>query len=243
MADGLIVESQGEIVVVTVERGDGNMFTGEMIDELVGVVELASTEPDRRLVRLRSIGRNFCTGREREGQTPDELRAEAARIVRANEALKNSPLIVLAEVQGDAAGFGAGLVAASDVAIASEHAAISFPEILAGLAPTIVIGWASFLIPYKRAFEMVATGRRMSASDALRHGLVTEVVPADQLTPRADEVATDLMSKPSSGLREIKRFFAQVRSLDPVSAAHASIDPLVLASLRLASQAPPGTTR
>jgi enoyl-CoA hydratase/carnithine racemase len=204
-----------------------------MIDRLIGAIHDAAADNTMRFVRIRARGPNFCLGREREGRAPDELRREAARIVRLNETLRSTPLVCVAEVQGDAAGFGAGLVAATDIAIAAQDAALSFPEILAGLAPTIVIGWLAFAMPHKRAFRMVSTGERMPAAEAVRWGLLSESLPPEQLADRVDEALDGLRDKHAEGLRDIKRFFAQARGLDPVTAATASVDPLVVASLRL----------
>lgn len=233
MSEGLEIERDGATLVATVERGDQNSFSGEMIDALADAVDEASRDDACRFVRLRARGDVFCLARDRQGSAPDELRAEAARIVRVNETLQATPLVVVAEVNGDAAGFGCGLVAASDVAVASEGARFWFPEIRMGLAPTVVISWASKLLPRKRAFDMVVTGEPIDAETAAAAGLVTEVVPPDRLASRVDERIAAMEALHPGGVREIKRFFAHVRSMDPAAAARSSVDPLVLGSLRL----------
>ncbi len=237
MLKELDIEKDNDVLTVTIVRGEQNLFSGAMMEQLVDALAHASTDKALRFMRLRSNGPNFCLGREREGRTLDELRAEAERIVRVNDALRSSPLVSVAEVRGEAAGFGAGLVAATDIAIASHDTTMSFPEILAGVPPTIVISWLAFSLPYKVAFEIVATGRKVSSGEAVKWGLLTEVVPPHEVTGRVDKVLNDLRSRNTDGLRDIKRFFGQVRALDPVSAARASIDPLALASLRLVRQA------
>jgi enoyl-CoA hydratase/carnithine racemase len=230
---GLSIERDADVLVVTADRGRDNLFTGAMIEQLIEAIEDGERDRDLRFVRLRHEGPNFCLGREREGRSVDEIREEAARIVRANESLRNSPLVSVAEVRGAAAGFGAGLVAAADVAVASEDATISFPEIFGGLAPTIVIGWLAFAVPYKRAFEAVSTGRELRAEEALRWGLLTEAVPRERVASRVDDALAHLRRRHAEGLRDIKRGFAQARGMDQVSAARASIDPLVMSALRL----------
>jgi methylglutaconyl-CoA hydratase len=231
VSNELSIERNTDVLLVRWDRGDGNVFTGGMIQEFVAALEDAARDPALRFVRLSPVGPNFCMGREREARAAGEIREEASRIVRANEALKSSPLVSVAELRGAAAGYGAGLVAGVDVAIASDDATISFPEILGGLAPTVVISWLAFAVPYKRAFEVVATGRRLPAKEALKWGLLTEMVPRERVTSRADEVIAELRQRHAMGLRDIKSFFSQVRRLDPVSAAHASVDALVIAAL------------
>jgi len=231
--EGLEIERHGPTLVATVERGDQNSFSGEMIDALADAIDGAAADGASRFVRLRARGPVFCLGRDRQGTTPEELRAEAGRIVRINETLRTTPLVTIAEVRGDAAGFGCGIVAACDVAVASETARFWFPEISMGLAPTVVISWASKLLPAKRAFDMVVTGQPIDAATAATVGLVTEAVPGDRLAARVDERIASMEALDPAAVREIKRFFVHVRTMDAPSAARASIEPLVLGSLRL----------
>ena len=210
-----------------------DVFTSAMIRELTEAVDRAETTDALRFVRIRARGDVFCVGRERGGRTAQELRREAAEIVGLNEALRTSPLTIVAEVNGDAAGFGAGIVAASDIAVAALEARLWFPEILAGLAPTVVISWLARAIPYKTAFDMVATGEAIAAEEAVRLGLVTEAVPRDELEPAVDAQIDKLADTDPVALREIKQFFAETRTMSPAAAATASIDALTISALRL----------
>jgi methylglutaconyl-CoA hydratase len=230
--EGLQFDRDGDSLIVTIDRGDENHFTGPMTQGVIDAVATAEAE-DLRFIRLRAEGSVFCTGRERVARTPIELRAEAARIVRANESFRNSALTVLAEVQGDAAGFGTGLVAGADIAVASEDARFWWPEIVGGLAPTIVISWLAKLIPYKIAFDLVTGGRPIDARRAQELGLVTDVVPRDEVVARADERIKLLSEMSSEAIREIKQFFIRIRSLDPATAALTSVEALALSAARL----------
>ncbi|HSJ51386.1 MAG TPA: enoyl-CoA hydratase/isomerase family protein [Actinomycetota bacterium] len=231
--EGLEIERRDAALVATVERGDQNSFSGEMIDALADAVVDASTDSTCRFVRLRARGPVFCVARDRQGSTPDELRAEATRIVRINQTLATTPLVVVAEVSGDAAGFGFGLVAASDVAVASEAARFWFPEMSMGLPPTVVMSWASKALPHKRVFDMVVTREPIDAATALAFGLLTEVVPPNRVTERTEERIAAMEALPTSALRDVKRFLVQVRGMDGAAAALASVDSLVMGSLRL----------
>jgi methylglutaconyl-CoA hydratase len=232
-ADALTVERRDATLLVTVDHGEENLFSVAMMTELSEEIRAAAAEPALRFVRLRSEGEVFCLGREgASGEATPPARAVqavAAAIVELNERLQTTPLIVVAEVQGDAAGFGAGLVGNADVAVAASGARFSFPEILAGYAPTIVIGWLARTIPRKRAFDMVATGAWVDAKTALRDGLITEVVPADRLEARVDERIGELAALDADALRDAKGFLSRTRGMDPASAAAASIDSLALA--------------
>ena len=234
--DGLAIERREHTLVATVERGEGNRFTPAMIADLGDALERATRDPGLRFLRLRARGPAFCLGREAPGDggrlSPGAVRAVAASIVKLNELCQTGPLVVLAEVQGDAAGFGAGLVGNADVAVAAASAQLAFPEIRAGYAPSVVLSWLPRIVPRKRAFDMVATGRWVDAERAARDGLLTEVVPENRLEARVDERIAELAALPAAALRDVKAFFASTRGMDPAAAAAAAVDALVVGVLR-----------
>jgi enoyl-CoA hydratase/carnithine racemase len=233
MAAGLAIEQRSSALVATVDHGEENRFSAAMIDGLSDAVRGAAGDSELRFVRLRARGDAFCLGREgasREGAPPPRaVQALAGSIVGLNELLQTTPLVVIAEVQGDAAGFGAGVVASADVAVAAEGARLRAPEILAGYAPTVVIGWLARTVPRKRAFEIVTTGAWVDAEAALRDGLFTEVVPRDRLEARVDARIEALAALDAAALRDVKTFLTRVRGMGPASAAAASIDALAVA--------------
>jgi methylglutaconyl-CoA hydratase len=238
MGDELRIERRGHTLLATADAGEQNTYSPAMIEQLAVAISDAAADPAMRFVRLSARGRAFCLGRGAPQATgdgkpsPDAIRGLAGAIVRLNELLQTTPLVVIAEVQGDAAGFGVGLVGNADVAVAAEHARFSFPEILGGFAPSIVMSWLPVNVPRKRAFEMVATGAWTDAQTALRDGLLTEVVPADRLEARVDERIEELARMSAPALRDVKTFLARRRAMDPASAAHASVDSLVIGALR-----------
>jgi methylglutaconyl-CoA hydratase len=238
MPDELVIERRGHTLVATANAGEDNIYSPAMIAQLGDAIADAATDPAMRFVRLAARGRAFCLGRGAPPATgdgkpgPDALRALAGAIVRVNELLQTAPLVVVAEVQGDAAGFGDGLVGNADVAVAAEHARFRFPEILSGFAPAIVMSWLPANVPRKRAFEMVATGAWTDAPTALRDGLLTDVVPADRLEAHVDERIENLARMSAPALRDVKTFLARRRAMDAASAAQASVDALVVGALR-----------
>jgi methylglutaconyl-CoA hydratase len=233
MVDGLRLDTAGGTLAVTIDAGEGNLFTREMMDALVDAVREAGRGDDVRFVRLRAEGDAFCMGRAKGGTSPDEMRGMATRIATVNETLRTSPLTVIAEVGGAAAGFGVGMVGASDVAVASERATFAFPEIKAGFAPAVVISWARYMLPPRLLYDMVSTGDAIDAARALEAGIVTEVVPHERLAARVDERIARLEQVDAFALREMKRFLVFTRAMDPATASSASVDALVLSGLRV----------
>jgi enoyl-CoA hydratase/carnithine racemase len=164
--DGLGLETTGATLTATVDAGEGNLFSQEMMDALVDGVTAAGRSEDVRFVRLRAVGDTFCLGRAKGGATPEELRGMAGRIATVNETFRTSPLTVVAEVNGPAAGFGVGMIGASDIAVASSSATFAFPEIKSGFAPAVVISWARFQLPSRLLYDMVSTGEPIDAEAA-----------------------------------------------------------------------------
>lgn len=233
MTEGLRLDTSGPTLTATIDAGEGNLFTRQMMDDLVQAIADAGRTEALRFARLRATGETFCMGRVKGGSTPDELRGMARRIGTVNETIRTSPLTVLAEVNGPAAGFGVGMIGASDIAVAAESATFAFPEIKAGFAPAVVISWARFQLPPRLLYDMVSTGDAIDASTALGAGLVTEVVPDDALSARVDERIARLEAVDQFALREMKRFLIFTRTMDPATAAQASVDTLVFSALRV----------
>ena len=238
MTDGLDIERDGHTLVATADAGEENKYSPAMIAAIGDAITEAARDPEMRFVRLRArgdvvgLGRGAPPSSGNGRPSPDAIRGLAGGIVRVNELLQTTPLVVVAEVQGDAAGFGAGLVGNADVAVAADSARFSFPEILGGFAPSIVMSWLTENVPRKRAFDMVATGALVDAATALRDGLLTDVVPAERLEARVDERIAELASMSAPALRDVKTFLGRRRAMDPASAAHASVDSLVIGALR-----------
>lgn len=231
--EGLKLIQEGHTLTATIDAGEGNLFTREMMDALTDAVDAAGRDDDVRFVRVRAEGDAFCMGRTKGGATPDELRGMALRIARVNESFRTSPLTVIAEVNGPAAGFGVGMVGASDIAVAAENATFAFPEIKAGFAPAVVISWARYMLPQRLLFDMVSTGDAIDARRALDAGLLTEVVETEALSSRVEERIARLAAIDAFALREMKRFLVFTRAMDPATASKASVDTLVFSGLRV----------
>jgi methylglutaconyl-CoA hydratase len=140
-------------------------------------------------------------------------------------------------VQGDAAGFGVGVVASCDVSVAVAGARFSFPEVGIGLAPSLVLAWLPRIVGERQAFWLTATGEPVSAARALEFGLLNAVAPdPDALSADVDErIATLRTASPRvhAEIRDMIRAFAR---LTDDAALDASIDRLVVGSLRRGEQ-------
>jgi crotonobetainyl-CoA hydratase len=111
---------------------------------------------------------------------------------------------VIAAVNGLAVGGGMELALAADLILAVEHARFGLPEITAGTLADAATVRLPKRIPYHVAMDMLFTGRWMDAEEAQRWGLINHIVPADQLMPRARELAATLAAGPPLVFAAIK---------------------------------------
>jgi 2-(1,2-epoxy-1,2-dihydrophenyl)acetyl-CoA isomerase len=199
----------GAVLTITLNRPEVlNALNGAMHTELAAALERAA-DPEIRGVVLTGAGRGFCVGQDltefRGGarDVGDRLREQFNRHVLAIRALEKP---VLAAVNGPAAGAGLSLALACDLRIASDGASFVPAFIGVGLVPDTGGTWlARRLLGAARAFEWLTTDRRLAAAEAHQWGLVSEVVPADELAERAAEIAELFATMPTRAVWETKR--------------------------------------
>jgi 2-(1,2-epoxy-1,2-dihydrophenyl)acetyl-CoA isomerase len=204
---------EGAVLTITLNRPDVlNAFNAAMHEALASALEEAADTSVRAVV-LTGAGRGFCVGqdlnefRELQGAIGDRLRSGYHPNVIAIRRLEKP---VLAAVNGAAAGAGLSIACACDLRIASDAASFVPAFINIGLVPDS--GGTSFiahLLGYARAFEWMASGRRLTAAEAHAWGLVSEVVEADSLTTRVGALAAEWAAKPTRGVGMTKRLFSR----------------------------------
>jgi methylglutaconyl-CoA hydratase len=139
---GTVIDRTEDVLTFTLDNAEcGNEVTGAMFDAMLAELRTEAAHPSARVLRVRARGKVFCTGRERAGRDVETIHREAARILEFKRALRTSSLISVAEVQGDAFGFGFGFAIVCDFVLAAEHAALGFPEMRAGLAPSAIMAY------------------------------------------------------------------------------------------------------
>jgi methylglutaconyl-CoA hydratase len=229
---GVRIERSRAALTFTLENPDrGNEITGRMFDAMLAALSDPSSA-DARVLRIRATGPQFCVGRERAGVDEPSIRAEVTRLVALKRAVRESPLISVAEVQGDALGFGFGLAIVSDFTLVADHAKLGFPEMLFGLAPLAIMAYLHEYALPKHVFPMVLLGEPITAARALQIGLVNDVVATGDLPARVDALAAKLLALDAHAARNCKAFFRLARERSFEENAQLAIDGLTLASLR-----------
>lgn len=226
-----IGDCRAGVIEVVLDHPPENLLTMEMCAQFTKL--LRDPPADAHVLRLRAMGAMFCGGRERAGVTAGDLVTESRIVVGLHRAMRQSPLVTVTEVHGDAAGFGVGLIAASDVAIAVADARFSFPEVGMDLAPALVLAWLPGVIGEREAFWLTATAERMTADRAQRLGLVNEVVDGpNELRKAAAARITALRTRNPRIHTDIKSLLRAFDPLDEDRALEASVDRLVVGVLR-----------
>jgi enoyl-CoA hydratase/carnithine racemase len=203
----LSVERDGSVLRITLTRPDRrNAFDAALIAELSqAFIDLGRA----RAVVLAGEGPSFCAGadvdwmRASASLSYDENVADANAMRQMFEAIDRCAAPVVARVQGHALGGGAGLVAASDIAIASPRTVFAFSEVKLGIIPAVISPFALAKIGGGHARRYFVTGERFDAETALRIGLVSEV--ADDLDGAVDRVVGELLGAGPQAARWSKR--------------------------------------
>ena len=187
------------VATVTLNRAEvHNAFNDTVIADLTGVLRRLGDDDKVRAVVLRAEGKSFSAGADlgwmqrMAGYGHAENLADAGALAELMRVLNFLPKPTVARVQGAAFGGGVGLVACCDIAIASDAASFSLSEVRLGLIPAVISPYVVAAIGERAARRYFLTAERFGADEALRIGLVHQVVPADQLDSAVDTILTRL---------------------------------------------------
>ena len=207
----VLLEKRDDIAVVTLNRPDVvNAFSVRMRDELWEVLAAVRDDPDVRGMLLVGAGeRGFCAGADLTefGTAPSQTIARQVRWERDLWGLLlGIPKPTVAALHGYCLGSGLEMAALCDVRVAADDAVFGMPEAGLGLVPA---AGGTQLLPRLlgpgRAIELLLSGRRFGAEDALAYGLVSEVVARSALVATATALLRRMLRAPSPALAAAKR--------------------------------------
>lgn len=203
------ITRDGAVLTITLNRPDVLNALNKAVHDGIYAGLVQAQDSSVRAVVITGAGRGFCVGQDLQefssgaGSVADNLRANYHRTVLAIRALEKP---VIAAVNGPAAGAGMSLAFACDVRIASDAASFVPAFVNIGLVPDSGGSWlVRRVLGTARAFEWLATGRRLPAEEARQWGVVSEVVPAAELAQRTKEVADLFAGMPTRAVWETKR--------------------------------------
>lgn len=190
-----------------------NALDRDAANELGDALARCATDHTIRVVLLAAAGPDFCAGADLAALAAlvdagaQAQHDDAMALGNVFIAMRELPKPVVAAVRGRALAGGAGLATACDIVLAEDDATFGYPEVRVGFVPAMVMTMLRRAVGEKRAFDLVSTGRLISAREAFDMGLVSRVVPSGTLDAAASELTRGLAASPPGALAFTKRLF------------------------------------
>lgn len=229
--------TEGVVQVVLNRPERLNAISLQMADEIGAVAQEYGHHPTARVMVIRGAGTSFCAGYD-VSTTPEDPSARGmwlqnARFQAAFKILAEAPVVRIVRLHGHVVGAGILLAAACELRYADDGVRLSIPELDMGIP--FSLGGVSTLARYigiTRTADLMLTGRRMPAEEALAAGFLTAVVPADKLDSHVAKVAAQVAARPAALL------LASLVSLGEAARDLIPADTVDLATMQFAADDP-----
>jgi methylglutaconyl-CoA hydratase len=208
----LIEPIDAGLTALTLNRPERrNALSIALLEALCAAIETLQSDRAQRVIILKGAGPVFSAGLDlKEAADSALVDRSAASVARGLAALRETSLVTIAAVHGGAFAGGGGVVAACDMAVATEDARFGFPEALRGLAPAIICGVLRHKVREGELRDLFLTGDEITAARAQQIGLVQRVVPADRLVDEAVAMARAILRGGPDTIRLTKSFMNDV---------------------------------
>ncbi len=214
----LLREDAGGVVTLTLNRpAELNALSEALLAALQAALEEIAGDAGVRCVVIAAAGRAFCAGHDlkemRASPRQDYYEDLFTRCSRVMQAIADLPVPVIARVHGLATAAGCQLVASCDLAVAAESATFAVSGIDVGLfCSTPAVALSRAVLP-KHAFDMLVTGRFITAAEALSYGLVSRTAPDAELDRAVAALTAAIVAKSPVAVRTGKAMFARQRAM------------------------------
>jgi len=232
----LLFARRGAVATVTINRADArNALSHEVVVELRQALQEAKRDAAVRVIVMTGAGPTFCAGADlnsfRREQPELDSYFQRRQLAELFKDMTELGKPTVARVNGHALAAGVGLVASCDLAVASETAQFGMPEVNVGVFPMMVMAIVFRNLPRKAAMELMLTGKRIDAAEAVRLGLINRRVPAAQLDPEVDALTDELSRKSPIGMKLGLEAFYKMQDMSFPAAMAYLQDQLALLSL------------
>ena len=221
MSQHLSITQTGSVARITLTMPEiRNAFSDEVIQAITEAFADVGARADVRAVVLAAEGPAFCAGanlnwmRRMSDYTREENLADASKLAAMLRTIAECPKPTIARVQGDVYAGGMGLVAACDMAVSVDTAWYCLSEVKIGLAPATISPYVIRAMGARAAQRYFLTAERFTAAEAHRIGFVHEVVTADALDAKVDELLKALTSASPAAVVACKTLVADVVGRD-----------------------------
>jgi methylglutaconyl-CoA hydratase len=219
-ADVVLFEQSGPVATVTLNRPSlHNAFNDEMVKGLASIWERTGNDRNIRVVVIRGAGPSFSGGgdldymRKAGAASREQNFAGTKAMALMLQSLRDLPQATVALVHGNCMAGATGVVAAADIAIATEGARFAFSEVRLGLTPATISPHVVAAIGARNARRYFLTGERFDAAEAKRMELIHETVSYEAaLAIRGNEIVAALLQGAPGAVAEIKKLIREVSS-------------------------------
>jgi len=193
-----------------------NAMNIEMIREFKDAFSTFDSDEDITVITIQSNGKNFSSGADLEwmksgmNQSEAELASESAELALLFHDIYNSQKIIITLVRGKAMGGANGIIAASDIVVASDNSAFAFSEVKIGLIPATISPFVVKKVGASVASEWMITGRLFNAIEAYRRGYVHHVVDDEKLAEEAAEIVGKILQNSPDALTGVKELIRMI---------------------------------
>src|SRR6266704_2168562 len=210
----LIEKETPQITIVTLNRPERrNALTIELLTELIAAINVASDQPEQRILILRGAGAAFCTGLDlKEAADPRKAQVTADMVAKTLLTLSQTRLVTIAVVHGAAVAGGAGIMSACDFVVAAEKTKIGYPEVRRGLLAGLVMTFLRRQVGERNMRELLFGGELIDAERAREIGLVNRVVAPDDLMNEAQKFADSVLQGAPNALAQTKKLIEELWS-------------------------------
>src|SRR6266566_6938769 len=197
---------EGGVATITLNRPEKrNAISFDVIDDLLRALDEVA-KSDAIVLILTGAGKAFSSGMDLDnlkallGRSPEQSLKDSQTMVQLFRSLYEFPKVTIAAVNGAAIAGGTGLALLCDFTLAVPDAKFGYTEVKIGFVPAIVSTFLLRQVGEKQARDLLLTGRIFDAQEALRLGLINEIVAAEGLMNRARQLATQLMENSPASL-------------------------------------------
>lgn len=203
--------NDGAVATITLNRPEKrNAISFDLIDDLLRALdEIAKS--DAIVLIVTGAGKAFCSGMDLDnlksllGRTAEQNLQDSQTMVQLFRALYEFPKVTIAAVNGAAIAGGTGLALLCDFTLAVPEAKFGYTEVRIGFVPAIVSTFLLRQVGEKQARDLLLTGRLFGAEEAVRMGLINEIVSPERLMARSRELAAQLLENSPTSLRATKQ--------------------------------------
>ena len=222
----ILYEIQGVVAQIKLHRPDKhNALNPMMIHELTAAFIAASANNDIRVIVLSGSGRSFCAGADLHYMQEiahfglEENIADGLRLATLFDTIYNAPKPVIACVHGSVIGGGNGLAAAADIVIAEKETVFAFSEVKLGITPATISPYIIRRCGATAARELMLTGRRFDAAEAVRFQLVNTLASQEEIPDVLNGYLKHFLTAAPSALADCKQLINDIAVSDQSTTA------------------------